>query len=242
MVAAVLAALVVSDGRAPAQTTGEGALAEVSRQPGGPELLGVLSLGLLAYAGWRLVQAVFAVERSEGDRPSLMQRLGWLGIAVVYASLLARAISLLAGSGGSGGASNHPRAYAAKALAWPAGPYLVGAVGIGLVAGGVSLAIWSLLHDFDEDLETDRMPTWFRIGARVSAVFGNLTRAALVVLVGVYLEMGAVEDTPVKVKSLDQVLETIMRQPAGAYLVALFAAGLASFALFSLVEARYREV
>jgi hypothetical protein len=49
---------IVANGRAPASTDSQGALNEVARQPAGTETLGLLGIGLAAYAVWRLVEAL----------------------------------------------------------------------------------------------------------------------------------------------------------------------------------------
>ena len=56
----VLAYLVLDialHGNSPAQTSGQGALGEVARQPEGRALLVAMAVGLAAYAAWRLLQA-----------------------------------------------------------------------------------------------------------------------------------------------------------------------------------------
>lgn len=237
----ILACFVVADGFSPSQTSGEGALAEVAKQPIGPELLGLLAVGLLAYALWRLMQAVFGVEPAESDRPPLVKRFGWLCIAGLYLTLLSEAISILSGSGG-GSVSNHPQSVAATLLAWPGGPGWLGVVAVALIAGGVSLAVWGALHNEKEELETGQMSPWVLHTTRVTGIAGNVTRGGLLVAVGVYFMTAAVEDTPSKVKSLDQLFETTVRVPGGAWWAGLAAVGLACFAVFSAFEARYRRV
>lgn len=51
----------------PSDPSGSGALSEVAKQPGGRLLLGVLALGFLGYAGWRVMQAVSSDTDREGS-------------------------------------------------------------------------------------------------------------------------------------------------------------------------------
>jgi hypothetical protein len=242
VVLSVLAYLIAARGTSPSQTSGEGALAEIAKQPAGPLLLGILSGGLVAYGAWRLVQVVTGIEPASSDRPSVWKRIGWLAIACVYFSLFAHAVSLMSGSGSSGGASSHPTPYAARVLGWPAGPELLGLAAVGIIIGGIALAIWACVHDYSETLQEGRMRPAERVGARVTGISGNVARGALVLAVGMYLLLAAIDDTPSKVKALDQLLETVVRQPAGPWWVAIAATGLAAFALYSLIEAVYRKV
>lgn len=242
VILAVLAALIIDHGRPPSQASGSGALAEVAKQPTGPFLLGLLSAGLVCYGCWRLLQAIAGVEPSEGDRPSVMQRIAWFAIGAVYFLLFAEALAILEGSGGSGGPANHPQGAAATVLSWPGGPVFLGVAGAALAAGAVSLAIWGCVHDYRETLDERRAPTWVPMAGRVTGTVGNLTRAALLALVASYTFVAAVNDAPSREKSIDQSLEAVMHSPAGAWWIALVALGLVAFAAFSVIEALYRRV
>lgn len=238
----VLASLIVARGRPPAQTSGTGALAEIARQPAGTFLLGLLSAGLLCYGAWRLVQAVMGVEPSEGDRPSASKRLGWVAIAAVYVALFAQSISILAGSGASGGAASHPAAPAARVLSWPAGTFILGLVGTGLALAAIALTAWGTTHDYQRTLDRRRTPAWALRATRASGIAGNVTRGVLLALVATYTFMAAVDDSPSRVKSLDQSLQAVRGAPAGPWWIALIAAGLISFGVDSLLEMRYRQI
>ncbi len=238
----VLAYLIVAHGRPPSQASGSGALTEIAKQPAGPFLLGLLSAGLLCYAGWRLVQAVSGIDPAVPERPSAWKRAGWLGIAVIYLALFAQALSILTGGGGSGGPANHPQGPAATILSWPAGPFLLGLLGAALAVSAVAMAVWSCVHDYRETMDVRRAPDWSLRLARVTGTAGNLTRAALLALVASYTLLAAVDDAPSKEKSLDQSLEAVMHTPAGAWWITLAATGLIAYALYSVIEVRYRRI
>jgi hypothetical protein len=239
VVLSLLAADIAASGNAPTQASGKGALAEVARQPAGPVALGVLAAGLLAYAIWRL---------SETFRPdhtgeiTLWNRVGSLAAALVYLALWAEAISIIAGRRTSGGPSNHPVPYVASVLRWPGGPGWVGLAGAAVAIGGIVLVVWGLTHDYGQELTAHPLGHRGRLAAQVTGAFGNLTRGLLVVLIGVYLLVGAVTDDPDKAKSLDAVMFTIAHRPLGPLMLGIAALGLFSFALFSLIEVRYRRL
>lgn len=239
---AVLAYMIVADGRPPSQASGTGALNEIAKQPAGPFLLGLLSAGLLCYGGWRLAQAIAGVEPSAHDRPSVWKRVGWLAIAVVYFVLFAEALSILTGNGASGGPANHPQGAAGTVLSWPGGTFILGLAGAALAAGAVSLGVWGCVHDYGETLDEHRAPKWVRPASWISGVVGNLTRAALLALVASYTFLAAVDDAPSREKSLDQSLEAVVHSPAGPWWIALAATGLVGFAVYSVFEVRYRRI
>lgn len=242
VVLGALAALIVGDGRPPSQASGTGALAEVVKQPAGPFLLGLLAAGLLSYGLWRLVQAVTGTEPATGDAPSMSTRGGWLAIAAVYFLLFVDALSILGGSGASGGPTNHPQGAAATVLSWPGGPILLGLAGAALAVASVAVGIWGCIHDYTRTLDSGRMPPWVRLTSHVTGTAGNLTRAALLALVATYTFIAAIDDSPNREKSLDQSLEAVLRSPGGPWWISLLATGLVVYASYSLMEAMYRRV
>ncbi len=238
----VLAAMMAADGRPPANASSSGALAEIARQPAGPFLLGALSAGLACYAGWRIVEAITGIGSKASAPPSTWRRIGSLFIAVLYISLFAEAVSIIAGGGSGGGPSNHPQGYIARLLSAPGGPGWVGLLAAGLAVGGVALAVFALVRNHTETFDTGAMSTFERKAATATAVAGDLVRGALLLLVAGYLFFAAVTERPAEAKSLDQALESLVRQPSGPFLICLAAAGLISYALYSLFESRYRKL
>jgi hypothetical protein len=224
---------------APTQTNGQGALAEVARQPAGSELLGVLATGLLAYALWRLMGAL-APDGS--GTVTGWKRAGWLAAAVVYVGLFAQALRIVMDGQGSGGPTNHPRPYVATVLHWPGGSIWVGLAGFAVVAAGIALAAWGLVHDFRSELTTGHLDHSGQVIAQATGALGNLTRGLLVLLFGAYLVVAAVTDNPTTVKSPDLLLLTATNRPFGPLLIGLVALGLLAFCVFSLFEARFRAL
>ncbi len=239
LVLAVLTFDIAFDRSSPTRATGGGALADVVRQPGGRALLTLLSLGLLCYASWRVMQAV---GRDASGGTSGWKRLGWAAIALVYVGLLYQAVHILLGRPGSGGPSNHPVSAAARVLAWSGGPLWLGLAGAAMVVGGAVLGVWGVARDHREELTAHRPDRRVASGARLLGAFGNVTRGALVVAIGIYLLLAATTDDPLHVRSLDTVLLTTAHQPAGPVWLGLAATGLVAYAAFSAVEARHRRL
>ena len=247
---AYIAAEIALTHSSPAQASGSGALTEVRKQSAGRTLLGLLAIGLVGYAFWRVAQALSRANQDDGDgRESsavgVFKRAGFVASAVVYFFLCGQAASLAVSSTGassSGGPSSHPQPFVATMLRWPGGPVWVGLVGSGIAVAGAALVVWGCLHDYSEVLETDRMgPLRFR-AAQVTGVVGDAVRGLLIVLVAVYLLSAAVADNPSRAKSLNGALLSFDRLTAGPPLLLMAVAGLASFAVYSLFEAVYRRV
>lgn len=235
---AYLALDIALHGSAPAATSSEGALQEVAAQPGGRGLLVALTAGLAAYGLWRLAQAVTGKEKPAVTR-SIAVRAGWLWIAGLYIVLCVHAVVLTAG--GSPGGSR-PQAWAARALGWPGGQVLLGAVGVGALAGGVALAVWGIVHDYERQLQLGRLrPAWCR-AVKVLGAAGDAARGFLVGMVGVYVLAAAADDRPSQVKTVDLALRSLAHHHDGAVLIGVVASGLLCFALYSLCEAALRQL
>jgi hypothetical protein len=247
---AYIAAEIALTHSAPAPASGSGALTEVRKQSAGRVLLGLLAVGLVAYALWRVAQTLSRANQDNGDGQEssaggAFKRAGFLASAVVYFFLCGQAASLAlsaTGAGSSGGPSSHPQPLVATVLRWPGGPVWVGLVGSGIAVAGAALVVWGCLHDYSEVLETDRMgPSGFR-AALVTGVVGEAARGLLIVLVAVYLLSAAIANNPSRAKSLNGALLSFDRLTAGPPLLLMAVAGLASFAVYSVFEAVYRRV
>jgi hypothetical protein len=232
-----LALEVAVRGQSSAQADSDGALHEIARQPSGPFLLSVLAAGFVAYAAWRLAQAVAGKPGRKGGID--WQRIGWGWSAALYLGLCAEAVSLVAGSS-SGGSATHPEPVVARVTRWPLGPELLGLFALGLASGGVALAIWGALHDYEHVLDADRLGHWFG-AARLVGIAGDVARGLLVILVAAYIFLAALSDDPEKAKGLGIALESFAHRTGGPELVGLLGVGMVCFGLYSIVEAGFRR-
>ena len=223
-------------GSSPTQESSEGALQEVARQPAAPVLLSALAAGLAAYGCFRLVQVLAGRSRPE-EKPSILKRIAWFAIAVVYLSLCARSIELILGRSTGNSAANNPRPWASTVLSWPAGPELLGLAGACLLIGGATLAIWGFVHDFNKDLALEDIGPAAGLAVRVLGALGDLARGFLVGLVGGYLIHAAESSNPSQAKSVDSALRSLVHTSYGPVLISLAAAGLGCYALYSFAEA-----
>jgi hypothetical protein len=120
-------------------TSRQGALEAVAHHWFGKIALILLAVGFAAYALWRFVQA-FAEEDGSGDAGTAKKwakRAGHVGRGLIYAGLTCTAIKIVFGSGGGESQNESAHHTAAAILSWPAGTWIVGAVGAAIVAAGL---------------------------------------------------------------------------------------------------------
>ena len=73
-------------------------------------------------------------------------------------------------------------------------------------------------------------------------VVGHLARMVAFGLIGSFALKAAIDYNPTKAVGLDGALAPLARQSYGQFLLALVAAGLIAFGLYSIADARYRRI
>jgi hypothetical protein len=151
------------------------------------------------------------------------------------------AVEILLGAGSSGSSAS-PKKSAAGVLGWPAGAWIVGLVGAGLVGIALYQGYRGVSQKFLDDSKVEEMPpavkTWI---GRLGTV-GHLARMVVFGLVGIFLIRAAVDFNPRKAVGLDGALAKVAHAAYGPYLLGVVAVGLIAFALFSFSDARYRRI
>jgi len=132
-----------------------GALQELSGEWWGTALLIVVAVGFAGYALWRFAVAALGEKLESGDEDlGVLKRLWYVARGIFYAFLCYTTVQLLVGA--HSGSSNE-KDQTAAILDWPAGRWLVGGLGIGLIAWGIGSAYRGLTKKFKDDLHTERM-------------------------------------------------------------------------------------
>ena len=77
---------------------------------------------------------------------------------------------------------------------------------------------------------------------KVLGGLGDLSRGALLALVGIYLVEAAATSNPAQAKSVDQGLRSLVHHPYGALAIYFITLGLLAFGIFSFFDARLRRL
>jgi hypothetical protein len=220
-------------------TNQQGALKTIAHQPFGKVLLILVAIGLGGYALWRLMHALLGHGPEDSDTG--FERLAALGSGIVYAGLCAIAVEILLASSSSGGSSNTSKT-TAGVLGWPAGTWLVGIAGAVLIGIGLYQGYRGLTKDFLKDSKTEQMSPRVRNWIEWIGSFGHLARMVVFGLVGAFLIKAAIDYNPNNAVGLDGALAKIAQASYGPFLLAIVAAGLIAFGVYSLSDARYRRI
>src|SRR5918998_1695350 len=219
----------------------EGALRWVLLAPLGKFLLGVIVIGLLAYALWRLFQGLLDPENEGTDLKGIAKRLDHGLNGLFHASLaFAAALLVLGASGGGGGGS--PDDWTARLMAQPFGLWLTVIVGLIIVGVGLFQFYKAYKADFRDELKVGEMSaredTWATRAGRI----GYSARGVVLGVIGGFLVQAAVQTDPDKALGLGGALRTLARQPFGPYVLGAVAVGLVAYGAFMFVMARYRKI
>jgi hypothetical protein len=206
-------------------------------EPFGQILLGLLTLGLVCFAVWRLTQAVFDADHHGRSLAGIARRATYAGAAVFYVGFALVAISMMIGW--DHGGSSDQWGWTAWLFAKPLGRWLVGAIGLSIFAAAIGIAVKGCKAEFKRRLELkgEKRTIIAALGS-----FGFVARAVVFAVVGIFLIFAAIETRSSEVKGIAGALRTIYQQPYGSVLLGLTALGFVAFGLYGFAEAAYRRV
>ncbi|EHN74527.1 DUF1206 domain-containing protein [Streptomyces coelicoflavus] len=233
-------ALQIAFGTGNRQADRGGALAELSDKPFGAVLLWALGAGLVGMALWRLSEALFGVTGKDGH--TARKRLPAAARCVFYAFVAYSVLAFAAGAGGSGSSDRQSRDVTARVMEIPAGRWLVGVAGVAIVVAGAVIGVQAVRRSYHKKLKLGALSPRVRRLVDVTGVGGGVARGLVFAGAGAFAVRAAVDYQPDRVKGLDDTLRSFADTPLGPWLLALVAAGLVLFGVFSFTLARWRRV
>lgn len=222
-------------------TDSRGAMRMIADSPGGLFTLGLIGLGLLGYAAWRLVSALTNAEGRDGDAKGAAIRVGtaakgithgWLGIVALLAA--AR------GGEAGGGGGEQTRGWTTRVLDWPFGRWLVIAGGLAVIGYGLYQLYRAMRRDklakrLDLHEASEAGATWIlNLGQ-----FGVAARGVVFGVIG-FLVARAAWRHRASGAGVEQSLDVLGGM--GPLVLGTVAVGLMAYGLYELAEARYRRI
>lgn len=231
----ITARIAALGGPARHQDNAHGALDIIARPLIGKIAVAVVVAGFALFGAGRLVGAFRSGDASRGRRAeTALQGLFYLVLAYVPAAFLA--------GDKSAGSEQQQHRTAAALLGLPGGQELVVALGVVmLVVCGFQIKT-AVSHDFTDGMDTASAPAAVRRLVNGAGTVGIAARAAVFVPIGVFFIATGVTDQPSQAKGLDGELLALSGRPWGVAVLILVTLGLATFVVYSALEARYREV
>lgn len=233
-------ALRLAFGMAGGETTdAQGALREIAAAPWGRFVLFAVALGLLGYAAWRLVQGILDVDDAGTDAKGLAKRAGYVGSSVIHAGLALAAFSLATGGGGGGGGGE--QAMTARLMANEWGVWLVGLAGLITIVVGVYQFKIGRDARFTRHWNTAEMSPKQRQWGTRAGRFGLMARGVVFVIMGFFFLRAAWQHDASEARGLEGALTLVASTGYGMWLLAIVALGLLCYAIYCVVQARFRH-
>jgi hypothetical protein len=170
--------------------------------------------------------------RSGGDRVVAA------GKALVYTALAATALAVALHAPVRGG-DQEVVDVTARVMRAAGGRLLVSGGGLAIGMVGVVLVVKGLRKSYDREVDLSSASPGARRIVETLGVVGMTARGAIFTLIGYFVVQAALTFDPQRAKGIDGVLKSLAAEPFGSLLLALTAAGLAAFGVFSLIEVRY---
>jgi hypothetical protein len=216
------------------------ALVEIVRAPMGKWFLLAIAIGLFGYVLWRLVEALLDPERYGTSAKGLAVRIGYVGIAVIYAGLAVSALKLFAWGQKPGDDVAKSRELSRDVLELPGGEWLLGAIALGIVIFGVVEVVRGLSGSFLKKLTrgmSRRQAVW---ASRLGRV-GLTARGVVFGIIGGYGIAAARAADEKQVQGVAGALRAAART-GGGWVLAAIGLGLAAYGVYMFFEARYRRI
>jgi hypothetical protein len=220
-------------------TDAQGAVRHIANQPFGTFAMMAVAAGLLAFAVWQFICAVFNTEREKADLVGRLKRVVYFCSGIAHSALSFYAINVLLGHAEK---SDQTRAWTVRLMQVPAGTWLVMLVGVILIVSGGIVIRGAFKKNFLKNLRTGEMSRTELRWATRAGTWGNAARGLIFAIIGFFMLSAGWWENPLKAKGFEGALDTLARQPLGNFLLGAVALGLALFGVFSLVEARYRKI
>lgn len=217
--------------------SGEGAFHQLARSTAGRVSLYGVAAGFFALVVWQGIEAVFGFRQHEG-RQRVLNRLLSGAKVVLFAGIGVNALMVAAGSSSGGRGTD---GFTARLMGLPAGPLLVGAVGLVIVVVAGCIAYYGLAENF-RDMMSEEGETG--VGGRTYRRLGKagyVAKGLAIALVGGLFGYAAITHDPRKSGGLDQALHQVQQEPFGAPVLVVVALGLACFGLFCFALARHLD-
>jgi len=226
-------------------TGSEGAFRTIENQPFGNILLFLVGIGLLGYVVWRFVEAFRDPEHNDDGLSAFGRRLSYFISGLIYASLAIAALRIVfsssdGGSGSGGGGSTDQKT--ASLLSQPFGQWLVGMVGVAIVAYGFYCFYKAYSTKFRRRLKLAEMSVKEQKWSTRIGRFGLTAKGIVSVITGYFFIQAARTSDASQAGTTEDALQAIQQQSYGAWLMGLVALGLIAYGIHLEVQARYRRI
>jgi hypothetical protein len=216
-----------------------GAIKTVAGSPGGTLLLWLLAIGLLLYAAWRLVTAFLP---GGSDVKAIVHRIGYVVSAVVYATFALSAIALARHAAQDQNGNSKVTDISASIMGHTAGRWVIGAVGVIIIAAGLYRLYKGIMMDVNDELDLSGMSATRRAWTQRLGAIGEIGRGVGIGLVGFFMVRAAVDYNAAEATGLDGALRRLATETWGIVVVVVVGLGFAAYGIFCVTTFTRRRL
>ena len=214
-----------------------GAIEIIDALPNGDVLVSIIAAGLVAYALWRLVQAIADPDCQGRSLKGLIVRIGRAVSGIGYGALALFASRLAAGTVRDGGTQN----WAYQLLTEPVGPIVGGLLALVLIVVAGDDVRKACTRNFGERLNDHEMSVPLATLSRCAGVWGFAARAVVLVFGGAYLMYAVFTADPNSARGFEGILASFLLLPHGDWILLFVSLGLAAYGVFMVQAGIYRR-
>ena len=210
-------------------------------QPFGYVLVGLVVAGLIAFAGWRILQAIRDVDHHGSKLKGLVIRAGLLAGGLVNGALAFFALGLLISGVRSSGnsAGGETSDLLAHLLSWDHSNVLVYLVALVPLGVGIAHIIKGWKASFEKYFEADEDVMRY---VRPVARFGLIARGVVFIEIALLLAISGSRYKTADPPGMKEALDALQNLPAGVLILMVMAFGLIAFSAYSFSEAAWRKI
>jgi len=217
-------------------------LLKLFSEPFGRILLASLTIGLIGYGLWCLIQAVMDTENKGTNVFGIFIRIFYAGVGVIYLAIAWDAIQLLTNTSTIKEGDRPERQLTAELFALSAWTRWI-AIVAGL--GFLGFCIYEIRRVYVEGIEILRPEGRKQIIDVIAMHIGQIgitARALLFALIGIFLAWSGITFDPNKVRGISGALLELRRQTHGTYWLIAMALGLGAYGIYMWVLAWRRRI
>jgi hypothetical protein len=212
-----------------------GAMQELARQPFGEIVVFAIAGGLFVLVVWRLLEVSVGHRDKTPGVDRWRARIISAFKGAVYAALGLTALGVVVSAESIAGGPPWTQAV----QDWPAGPWLIAAVALAIVAYGTNHVRRGLTDKHAKHLSTAGRTGEAGVAYLVLGKIGYIGKGIAIAIVGGLMLVGALTHDESQSGNLDHALRTLLTYPFGQSLVVVIAAGMLCFGVFCLARARH---
>jgi hypothetical protein len=217
------------------QASNVGAMQYLAEQPLGGVLVWLIAVGMLLLVIWRLLEFAFGFRDETDDSKRWRKRATSLGKAAIYGAIGWSAVKTATGDSSGGGTDSTT----AKLMQLSGGQLIVGAVGLAILAYGISLIVRGWTEKFRENLDAQGQSGQDGSAYVLLGKVGYIAKGIAIAIVGGLFGYAAITHEAKKSGGLDQALQTVLEQPFGPVLLTAIGAGIGAYGLFCFARAKH---